>query len=117
MADQKQEAGTIQSLSALIQFEGKIYSMMGITELSKFATYQPAFLFTIQNFKELKEQEKLNKKPDVIKIKALSQQMTLKMHFSHSICQQKDLKSLAILNGMLLNDRLSKGTLIKVIGR
>ena len=41
IADQKQEKGTIRVLSALIQYEGKIYSLMGISELSKFTTYQP----------------------------------------------------------------------------
>jgi predicted Zn-dependent protease len=117
VADQKQEAGTIRVLSALIQFEGKIYSLMGITELSKFPTYQPAFLFTIQNFKELKDQEKLNRKPDVIKIKALPQQMTLQAALQSFNMPEDRFEELGILNGMILNERLSKGSLIKVIGK
>ena len=117
VADQGQEAGTIRVLSALIQFEGKIYSLMGISELSKFATYQPSFLFTIQNFKELKDQQKLNRKPEVVRIKSLSQPMTLQAAFQSFNMPAERFEELAILNGMLLSDKLSKGSLIKVIGK
>ena len=117
VAEQKQETGTIRVLSALIQFEGKIYSLMGISELSKFATYQPSFLFTIQNFKELKDQQKLNRKPEVVRIKSLSQPMTLQAAFQSFNMPAERFEELAILNGMLLSDKLSKGSLIKVIGK
>jgi len=117
VADQKQQAGTIRVLSALIQFEGKIYSLMGITELSKFPAYQPAFLSTIQNFKELKDREKLNRKPDVVNIKTLPQQMTLQAALQSFNMPAERFEELAILNGMSLNDKLSKGSLIKVIGK
>ncbi len=117
VADQKQEAGTIRMLSALIPFEGKIYSLMGITELSKFPTYQPAFLSTIQNFKELTDREKLNRKPDVVKIKTLPQQMTLQAALQSFNMPAERFEELAILNGMSLTDKLSKGSLIKVIGK
>jgi predicted Zn-dependent protease len=104
-------------LSALIPFEGKIYSLMGITELSKFPTYQPAFLSTIQNFKELTDREKLNRKPDVVKIKTLPQQMTLQAALQSFNMPAERFEELAILNGMSLTDKLSKGSLIKVIGK
>ena len=117
IADQKQEQGTIRVLSALIQLDGKIYSLMGISELSKFATYEPALLFTVRNFKELKEVEKINRKPDLIRIKALPQQMTLQAAFQHFNMPADRFEELAILNGMLLNEQLSKSTLIKVIGK
>jgi len=117
VADQKQEQRTIRVLSALIQFEGNIFSIMGMSELSKFTNYQPAFLLTTRNFKELKETEKLNRKPEVVRIKTLPQQMTLQAAFQHFNMPTERFEELAILNGMLLNDQLSKATLIKVIGK
>lgn len=117
IADQKQEQGTIRVLSSLIQFEGNIYSILGISELSKFDGYQSAFLSTIRNFKELKEAEKLNRKPDVVRIKTVPQQMTLQAALQSFNMPKERFEELAILNGMLLTDQLSKGTLIKVVGK
>jgi predicted Zn-dependent protease len=117
IADQKQEQGTIRVISTLIQFEGTIYSMMGISEISKFASYSSAFLSTIQNFKELKETEKLNRKPDIIHIKTVPKQMSLEAAFQYFNMQSDQFERLAILNQMKLSDRLTKGTLIKVVGK
>ncbi|OOG72990.1 M48 family metalloprotease [Algoriphagus sp. A40] len=117
IADQKQESGTIRVLSAMIQFDGNIYSIMGISELSKFTNYQPVFLSTIRNFKELKEAEKLNRKPEVVRIQTIPQRMTLEAALSNFKMPKARFEELAILNGMLLTDQLEKGTLIKVIGK
>ncbi len=117
IADQKQEAGTIRLLSALIQYEGNIYSLMGISELSKFNTYQAAFLSTIRNFKQLTDAEKLNRKPDVIRIKTVPKQMTVQAAFQNFNMPSSRFEELALLNGMELKDTLAKGTLIKIIAK
>jgi predicted Zn-dependent protease len=114
-ADQKQETGTIRVNATLIQFEGTIYSLMGISELSKFDSYTPSFLTTIDNFKELKESEKLNRKPDLLRIKTVPSQMTLQAALQHFNMPSKQFERLAILNEMNLNDRLNSGDLIKVV--
>lgn len=115
IADQKQEGGTIRLLSSLIQYEGNIYSLMGIAELSKFNSYQAAFLSTAQNFKSLTNSEKLNRKPEVIRIKTVPQQMTVQAAFQHFKMAASRFEELAVLNGMQLNEQLAKGTLIKVV--
>ncbi len=117
IADQKQEQGTIRVLSSLIQFDGNTYSILGITDLSKFQNFQPTFLSTIRNFKELKEAEKLNRKPDVVRIKTVTQQMTFKAALQTFKMPTERFEELAILNGMLLTDQLDKGMMIKVIGK
>jgi predicted Zn-dependent protease len=117
VADQKQEEATLRVLSTLIQFEGNIYNFMGISTLANFAGYQSSFLHTARNFDELKEAEKLNRKPDVVRIKTVPQAMTLDATFRHFNVPQERFEELAILNGMSLKDQLSKGTLIKVLGK
>lgn len=117
VADQKQEQGTIRLLSALIEFGGNTYSILGVTELSKFDAYQPNFLSTIRNFKELKDAEKLNRKPDVVRIQTVPQRMSLEAALTNFKMPKDRFEELAILNGMLLTDQLEKGTLIKVIGK
>jgi predicted Zn-dependent protease len=91
--------------------------MMGISETSKFASYTPAFLSTIRNFRELKETEKLNRKPDVMHIKTVPKQMTLQAAFQYFNVQGDQFERLAILNEMKLSDRLTAGSLIKVVGK
>ena len=117
IADQKQEQGTIRVLSALIEFGGNTYSILGISELSKFELYLPVFLSTVRNFKELKDSEKLNRKPDLVRIKTVPQKMTLEAALKSFNMPKERFEELAILNGMLLTDPLEKGTLIKVIGK
>jgi predicted Zn-dependent protease len=117
IADQKQETTTTRVLSSLIQFEGNIYSLMGVSDLSSFGSYQPVFLNTIRNFKELRDSEKLNRKPDIIKIKTVPQQMTLQVAFQEFGMPADRFEELSLLNGMHLTDQLSKGMLIKVVGK
>lgn len=117
VADQVQEQGTIRVLSSLIQFEGNIYSLMGVTNLDKFKSYQSSFLKIIRDFKELKDAEKLNRKPDVLRIKSVPRTMTLQAALQHYGMPSDRLEELALLNGMELTEQLNQGMLIKVIGK
>lgn len=117
VADQKQEQGTIRVLSTLIQFEGNIYSLMGISDLAKFDSYQPIFQKTMRDFQELRDSAKLNRKPDIIKIKTIPKQMTLQEAFQHFGIPTERYEELSLLNGMQLTDQVDKGMLIKVIGK
>lgn len=117
MADQKQEKGTIRVLSTLIEYGGNTYSILGVTELSKFPLYQAVFLSTARNFKELKDSEKLNRKPEVVRIQTVPQRMTLQAALQNFKMPSDRFEELAILNGMLLTDQVEKGTLIKVVGK
>lgn len=117
VADQKQEEGTIRVLSSLIEFGGNTYHILGVTALGNFALYQPVFLSTARNFKELKDAEKLGRKPDVVRIQTVPQRMTLQAALQSFKMPQERFEELAILNGLLLTDQLEKGTLIKVIGK
>jgi len=117
IADQKQEQGTIRVLSTLIEFGGNTYHILGVTALGNFALYQPVFLSTARNFKELKDSEKLGRKPDVVRIQTVPQRMTLQAAFQSFKMPQERFEELAILNGLLLTDQIEKGTLIKVIGK
>ncbi|REG82754.1 putative Zn-dependent protease [Algoriphagus antarcticus] len=117
VADQKQEEVTTRVLSSLIQFDGNIYSLMGVSDISKFGSYQPVFLSTIRKFQELRDSEKLNRKPDIIKIKTVPKQMSLQAAFQNYGMPAERFEELALLNGMLLTDQLDKGMLIKVVGK
>ena len=117
VADQRQEQGTIRVLSSLIQYEGNIFNLMGISEAANFGNYQNLFLQISRNFRELTDSEKLNRKPDVIHIRTIPQSMTLENALRQFNTPQDKLQEMAVLNGMELNEQLPAGAMIKVVGR
>jgi predicted Zn-dependent protease len=117
IADQKQERGTVRVVFALTQWENRIYNLMGVSEVGKFNTYLPEFMNTIRGFAELNEQEKLDKKAEVIVISAVPQSMTFENVLKLFAISNDRYNEMAILNGMELETSLEKGTLIKLVSR
>lgn len=115
VADQRQEQGTLRTLSYLIQYGDTIYLMLGVTSAADFNNYGQYFTNTMQSFKQLTDASKLNKKPERVRIKTVKQASTLDQALRSFNVPSARLEELAILNGMNLNDRLTSGTLIKVI--
>lgn len=117
LADQKQEQGTIRVLMTLINFGGNIYNMMGVGEISKFPTYRNLMESTMKNFAELKDAEKLNRQPDVLRMKTVNKAMTLEAALKSFSMPENRFEEIALLNGMLLTDQIPANTMIKVIER
>ena len=115
VADQKQEQGTIRTLTYFIQYGGNIYSIMGITSANDFNNYFNTFSGTMTNFRQLTDQSKLNKQPERVRIKTVAQNTTLAQALQSNGTPSDRLEELAILNGMQLTDRVEKGMLIKVV--
>jgi predicted Zn-dependent protease len=115
IADQKQEQQTLRTLSYIIQYNNNLYHIIGVSSLADFNTYAGSFSNTMQNFKELTDASKLNKKPERVRVKTVGQSTTLEQALRGFGVQQKRLDEMAILNGMKLKDKLTSGTLIKII--
>ena len=113
----EEQAATLRVLSSLIQFEGNIYSLMGVTDIANFNSYQAIFAKTIRDFKELRDSEKLNRKPEVIRIKTIPNAMSLEAALKYYGMPAERHEELSLLNGMHLNDQVSKGMLIKIISK
>lgn len=114
---QQQQQPAIRALIYLIQYGGNIYNLMGVTTTTDFNTYAPIFAGSIQNFRELKDPEKLNRQPERIRVKNVRQSATLAQALRDYQVNDKRMEELAILNGMQLTDRVEKGSLIKVIAK
>lgn len=115
VADQKQQQGTIRTLSYLIQYGDNIYHMMGVSMLNDFNSYVNYFTSTMQSFRELTDQSKINKKAERVRIKTIQQSGTLAQAFRNLNVPEKRLEEFALLNGMHLTDQVNQGMLIKVI--
>jgi predicted Zn-dependent protease len=113
---QQQQAG-VRTMSYFIQYNGTIYHFIGVSSTADFNNYANTFSSTMQNFRQLTDPAKLNRKPDRIRIKAVATTATLSQALQSFNMPQAKLEELAILNGMKLTDNVTRGTLIKVIGQ
>lgn len=108
---------TTKLLSYFIQKAGNIYVFHGVSTGNEFAGFIPAFESTMNNFALLKESSKLNVKPNRIRVKTVQRTGTLADAFKYYKVPQKKYKEIALLNNMELTDRVSKGKLIKTVGK
>jgi predicted Zn-dependent protease len=114
---QQQQQQPIRILSYLIQYGSSIYLFLGVSSRQDFNQYSQYFTNTMEGFRQLTDQSKLNKKADRIRIKTINSNITLEQALrNYSVSDNKSLQELAILNGMRLTDRITPGTMIKVIG-
>ncbi len=112
---QQQQQATARVLSYLIEYRGTIYLMIGASSVADFNAYYPIFLNTMQSFRELTDASKINKKPQRVRIKKVSQDATLQQVLRGYNVPDSKLEEMALLNSMMLTDRIASGTLIKVV--
>ena len=112
---QQQQQQTLRTLSYVIQYNNNLYHLIGVSAVENFNAYSNYFSKTMQNFSQLTDQAKLNKKPERVRIKTVSKQATLQQALKGFGVPDKRLEEMAILNGMGLKDKLPSGTLIKII--
>ena len=118
VADQRnqQTGAVIRTMSYFIQHGGNIYLILGASGLNDFNNYSAAFNSTMQNFRTLTDASKINKKPQRIRIKTVAANTTLEQALRSFNMPTAKMQELSILNGMNLNQQVTKGMLIKVIG-
>lgn len=120
VADPKTEQGQqpqpIRILSYLIQYGNLIYLFLGVSSTTDFNQFTQYFTNTMEGFRQLTDQTKLNKKPDRVRIKTINGNTTLEQALRNLSVTNNRLEELAILNGMKLTDRVTPGMMIKIIG-
>ena len=118
LADQQPEQQgrpALRTLSYIIQYNGSIYHLIGVSTITDFNNYAGSFSNTMQAFRALTDPVKLNKKPQRIRIKNVGSSMTLSQFLVQNNVAGAKLEEHAILNGLQLTDNLMQGTLIKII--
>lgn len=115
IAEQVAEQNTLRILAYFIEHENLVYALMGVTTAADFNTYSPTFNNVMKSFKNLTDQDKLNRKPKRVHIESVKSTGTLSQALRAYNMPQDKLEELSILNGMLLDDQVTAGTLIKVV--
>ena len=115
VADQPSEEQSIRTLIYVIQNGKNNYAMIGVTLLPLFDNYTSTFKGSMESFRTLTDQEKINKQPERIRIKTVQQDGTLAQALKHYGTSDKRMEEISILNGMSATDKVDKGMLIKTI--
>ena len=112
---QQQGQPTLRTLSYIIQYNGSIYHLIGVSAITDFNNYAASFNNTMQAFRPLTDPVRLNKKPQRIRIRTVGSSITLSQFLAQQKVPGARLEEHAILNGMQLTDNLTQGTLVKII--
>ena len=117
IADQQGEAEqqVVRTLIYVIEHNSNLYAMIGASAKNDFDNYFRTFDESMSGFKSLTDPDKLNKQPERIDIKSVSNNGTFKDAMRNFNMPEKRWEELAILNGMELNERVTRGELLKCL--
>lgn len=113
VSDQQQQ--NLRTLIYVIRHGENNYAMIGASVLEVFNTYVITFKSSMTRFNTLTDAEKINKKPERVRVRTVQQNGMLADALKAYRVSDKRMGELAILNGMELSDRVEKGMLIKVL--
>ena len=114
---QQQQQPSVRILSYLIEYNKTIYLLLGATSAADFNFYYPIFKNTMEGFRPLTDQAKINKKPSRVRVKTMTKAITLQQALKNFNTPDAKLNEMAILNGMNLTDVVPVGMMIKTIGQ
>ena len=117
VADQvnEQQQQGVRTLIYVIRHREQIYAMIGASVPEAFNSYITTFKGSMTRFNTLTDAEKINKKPERVRVKAVQRSGLLGEALKAHGVNDKRIGELATLNGMELSDRVENGMLIKVI--
>lgn len=111
----EQSKQSIRIISTLIKYGELIYVFHGLSSPQDFNNYRSQFNNSMQSFKQLTDQSKINVQPERVKIVTVQQDGTLANALRQAGVATDRFDEFAILNGMQQTDRVTRGTLIKAI--
>jgi predicted Zn-dependent protease len=115
LSDIRTEKGVIRVMSYFIEKDKKIFTFHGLSSAEKFQNVQALFEKTMSQFKELSDPNRINVKPDLIRVRPATTSDTLGNALRSLGVPHDQLQYVALLNGRQLNDRVPANTLIKVV--
>ncbi|MFB9291969.1 M48 family metalloprotease [Persicitalea jodogahamensis] len=114
---QQTAQNTVQVATWFIQYAGNIYAIHGMSYVADFDKYAADFKQVAEGFRTLTDRDKLNRQPERIQIKSVQRDGTLQSALEAYKMPSDKMKELEILNGMDLKDPVTRGMMIKTLGR
>jgi len=115
ISDIASEQQTLRLMSYFIQKGNQVYIFHGFSKQESYSNYQNTFKQSMTSFKNLINQQILNKKPDRLQLESVRRAGTLKDALTNLGVKQENLEKIALLNGMQLTDSVKQGDLLKLV--
>jgi predicted Zn-dependent protease len=115
ISDVTTEQGVIRVMSYFIQKGQTVYAFLGYTEQSRFNAYSSVFEQTMGRFKNLTDPNKINVKVDRLAIKRTTTPESLRQALRNFGGPEDKWETLAIINGMKLDDAVPGNTILKFL--
>jgi predicted Zn-dependent protease len=109
--------GTLRVMCYFIEKEGRIYLFEGFTPQPLFSNYASLFQETMEGFKTLSDQKRIQVMPDRLRIRNSKGAGSLKEALKAVGVSDEGLEETALVNGMALHDTVSAHTPLKVVER
>lgn len=113
VSDISSSQGTLRVMSYFIEKEGNVFVFHGFSAQAAFSQFQTTFQGTMEGFKRLTDQSKINIEPQRIAVKKVNQATTLEQALRSFGVPDGELNEMALLNGMNLTQSVPANTLIK----
>lgn len=108
------EAGPVRVAAYFILHNGLVYQVVGVSEIKNWNLRSIEFGQSLRGFNGLTDASKIDRKPEVVRIKTVNSAQTLSAALTGFGIASARLEEFSILNGMKLTDNLKPGTLIKI---
>ena len=115
ISDVRTQGGALRVLSYFIQKDKYIYVFHGLSSPNSFEGRATLFEKTMGGFKHLSDRNRINVKPDRIRIRTTRKAGTMKDVLRSMGVPEKEQKKIALLNGKSLKDPVPAKTLVKIV--
>ncbi len=109
------EQQVLRVLSYFIKKDNAVYVLHGLCAKENFSAYGSIFTNTMEGFNALADPAKINVTPRRLQIKTATRSGSAREVLSRMGTRSQQLSEVAVLNGLELDERVEKGSLIKTI--
>ncbi len=109
------QQGSLAALAAWIEYEGRLYQLIGITPASAYSRFFPLLEDSIRSFQRLTDRRALGVQPDRIRLHRCRRGETLEQLARQAANPRVDLQELARLNRLEPEQALPQGKLVKLV--
>lgn len=111
---QTQQGQTLHLLSYYVEYDGNVYNFLGVTEESRYATYENIFLDTMRGFAPLNDPEILNVEPTRLEIHPAGRTAAFQSFLPSPLPRDLTAEGVAIMNQVRLDQQIERGRPLKL---
>lgn len=114
---QQTAANTLQLATWLIQYNGSIYALHGLSSAADFNGRLNSFRSVAENFRALTDPDKINRQPERVRVVQAPRSGTFRDVMTALNMPASRIEELGVLNSLKVGDQVQAGTLVKVVRR